>query len=187
MNNNAHYFIGIPIQSGLKEQLSKWQSKLQQDVSYRVWTFKDDFHITLKFLGATDKETVQQLINLLQQIQLPSFQLPVAGLGFFGKREQPRVMWAGVGQHKALTQLQHEVENTCVQLGMPRENRPYRPHITLAKKWNEPKKKIDQDKVKNQIEVTENQLYVNHFSLFQIHMNRQQKYEEVKIFPLLNK
>lgn len=183
----AHYFIAIPIQPELQNQFSKWQEALKQRTPFRRWYNKKDLHITLKFLGAVEEENVQSLHNQLSQINtMPTFNLEVGTLGYFGNSKQPRVVWAGVKMKKELETLQQNVEQCASKVGYPKETRNYRPHITLAKKWNG---KMEDTYNETLMELKDSytdtfQMEVNHFVLYKIHPSRDVKYEAVFSYPL---
>ena len=58
----------------------------------------------------------------------------VEGAGAFPPRGAPRVLWAGVGEGAdAVCSLEREVSERLAARGVEREDRPYRPHLTLAR------------------------------------------------------
>ncbi|MBB6452163.1 2'-5' RNA ligase [Salirhabdus euzebyi] len=186
MSRDPHYFVGIPVQEKMQHFLIEWQNLLQNHVSYKVWTNPNDFHITLKFLGAVNSQMKNQLIEHLNQNSFPStFGLKIGDLGFFGHKVQPRVMWTGVEKSPELTRLQSEVEGICSQLMFPKENRPYHPHITLAKKWGNEQKRIEGNKLKGLVSnVKDPIMEVNCFHLYEIHPNQSIKYQPVHTIKL---
>ncbi|QKY69743.1 RNA 2',3'-cyclic phosphodiesterase [Lentibacillus sp. CBA3610] len=134
--NSPHYFIAVPLPGFLKEQFAGWQRELEAELPYKQWVHPDDFHITLKFLGAVDEHHLNTLMKSMQQIErFSAFSLLTGTLGTFGNPKRPRVLWAGVEQKPDLLRLQSRVEDIAVQTGFQQENRAYTPHITLAKKW----------------------------------------------------
>jgi 2'-5' RNA ligase len=99
--------------------------------------FREDYHLTLQFLGECTREQTGRIIAALTDLakcQKP-FALQIQGIGSFGRPEQPRILWAGVtGELDALHLLQRQVTERLSHIGFPPEDRPYRPHITLARK-----------------------------------------------------
>jgi 2'-5' RNA ligase len=55
------------------------------------------------------------------------------GLGFFPNPRRPRVFWAGVEASGNLAPLAAEIEAALESLGIRREKRDYRPHLTLGR------------------------------------------------------
>ena len=60
-------------------------------------------------------------------------EIAVRGLGWFPNERRPRVFWAGIDGGEPLRSLAHATEQAVAQLGVPVEERPYSPHLTLAR------------------------------------------------------
>ena len=95
-----------------------------------------NLHLTLAFLGELDDDALVATITLADEVasQTATFHLALGGLGFFGPPTAPRVIWAGVaGETRSLFALQRRLADTLAERGFPREQRPYSPHLTLAR------------------------------------------------------
>jgi 2'-5' RNA ligase len=57
----------------------------------------------------------------------------VSGTGAFPPRGLPRILWAGLSPSPPLLSLARQVEERVAAAGLPREPRPFSPHITLAR------------------------------------------------------
>jgi len=105
------------------------------------WTEEKSTHLTLKFLGAVPEHELSNIIESLEQVisSLRPVQIKFDGLGTFGGK-QPRIVWLGISKGKEeLVSLADTVETVLNPLGYPRENRPFSPHLTLARlKQNAP-------------------------------------------------
>lgn len=102
------------------------------------WTHPEDYHITLQFLGDTAAATVPALNRALETAaaQTAPFRLRLTGTGTFGRPETPRVFWAGVdGELDRLSELYRAILSATGPLGFRAEDRPYSPHVTLARKF----------------------------------------------------
>lgn len=178
-----HYFIGIPISEKVKEQLIKWQDELIKHMNYKTWTEKEDFHITLKFLGACSDDKVEKFIKNLRMMQsVHSFSLTIGPADSFGNESLPRVFFASVEHHPVLHALKQQVEGVAESVGWKAEQRPYRPHVTIAKKGAEGKSPL----IENGSLIFQEQFNqpVHHFHLYKIHPNKHPKYEVIATFPL---
>ncbi len=185
MSSLPHYFFGISVAEHIQSWLSNWQDELRGQVAYKTWTNPKDLHITLKFLGATPSEKIEALSSHLYVKEYVPFQLEIGDLGFFGKRTQPRVMWAEVKKTDTLQMLYNIIEETAFQHSFSKENRPYTPHITLAKKWSDDQLHIDPNNMKAFIpEMNKQRMQVEQFHLYRIFPSRQVKYEPVHTFKL---
>ncbi|NIK13457.1 RNA 2',3'-cyclic phosphodiesterase [Alkalibacillus almallahensis] len=178
----SHYFIGIKVPHEIGQKLVQTQQELQPHVSYKNWVHQDDFHVTLKFLGHVDETLIPTLKEDLRQIELSNpIDLDINKTSYFGKPTQPRVLFAEVVFNKALESLKNEVEYVMMQYGFPKENRPFKPHITLAKKWRDHTVECDS----NLLEHTFNSslsFQANAFQLFQIHPSDEPKYQVIDQF-----
>lgn len=95
----------------------------------------DNLHVTLKFLGQTDIELVPKVRALIERAasSCASCELTMTGLGVFPHAQRPNVVWAGLQGADALASLAADLETGLEPQGFPRENRPFVPHLTLAR------------------------------------------------------
>ncbi|MUK86791.1 RNA 2',3'-cyclic phosphodiesterase [Ornithinibacillus sp. L9] len=181
--STPHYFIAIPLPNDLKEELAAWQVELKQHLTYKQWPHVEDLHITLKFLGAVEETKLKKLQEKLQSVHsMPPFYTKVHSVGTFGKSDKPRVLWADVVKTVALLELQQRVEACAKEVGFTAENRPYRPHITLAKKWDGPS--TDINVIKNNFSDQQFDLVVDTIVIYQIYPSNSPKYKIVNTFSL---
>lgn len=122
-------FVAIPIPDEVRERL------LPISIGLRGarWVRPEGMHITLFFVGETDRETAQDLDTELGGIHMPAFDLSCRELGFFERGSKIKSVWAGIESSEALLYLQDRVEAAAVRAGFPRETRKYKPHVTLAR------------------------------------------------------
>jgi 2'-5' RNA ligase len=97
------------------------------------WTYTDDYHLTLRFLGETDDGIFKSLQQALEGLVAKSFMLGVKGVGVFPLRGDPDTLWAGVERNEALHSLRNKVESLVVRNGVAPESRKFHPHVTLAR------------------------------------------------------
>jgi len=96
------------------------------------WTRPEQWHLTLAFLAEVDDRTRGQLVARLGRVaqRHPPPELSLAGGGRFGAH----VLWTRVeGDRAALRRLVDAVRAAVRRSGLPTEERPYRPHLTLAR------------------------------------------------------
>jgi len=131
------YFVAVPLPPAMKHALYEWTMRARGPDAFRKWVFEEDYHITLKYLGACDDARLQAVRDQLEAIPgLAPFRLRLSGIGHFGRREAPRILWAGVeGELERLHELQAQVDQAMTAVGFEAENRPYRPHVTIAKNF----------------------------------------------------
>lgn len=122
-------FIAIELPEPVKQQLEA----LRSDISGARWVPPAQLHLTLAFLGDVSVETQAMLENGLADIDLPPFFFHFVKTGCFPDRRRPRVLWAGIAPEPRLEALACRVRETILSCGIPQEERPFSPHITLAR------------------------------------------------------
>jgi len=98
-------------------------------------TREGQLHLTLKFLGDVAGERIPALVSETTRIAAatPAFEWVPQGIGAFPSTARPSVIWAGTTEPDRFASLAEQFESACGLLGFPREGRPYRPHLTLAR------------------------------------------------------
>lgn len=96
------------------------------------WIDVENYHITLRFIGDVDGRTADELVDRLDRIDRPEFQLLLNGIGSFGSKK-PHSIWAGVTPSPELYALQGEIERICQRIGLAPDPRKFTPHVTLAR------------------------------------------------------
>jgi len=100
------------------------------------WTAPERWHLTLLFLGTVPAGRVPALTAALGDAVTPTppLVLRLAGGGRFGSRRRPQVAWVGVeGDAGPLAELAARLAGAARRPGLPVEDRPYRPHLTLGR------------------------------------------------------
>ena len=93
-----------------------------------------NWHITLRFLGAIDLVTHERFLSGLDDISVPRFRVRLDHFGAFPRPARATVVWVGVGQGEAeLAALNERAEEAAVAAGLAGEERPFHPHVTLAR------------------------------------------------------
>ena len=96
------------------------------------WIDRENYHITLRFIGDIDGRTADEVVDRIDRIDRPEFQLSLNGVGSFGSKK-PHSIWAGVSAAPELYALQGEIERICQRIGLPPDPRKFTPHVTLAR------------------------------------------------------
>jgi 2'-5' RNA ligase len=100
-----------------------------------TWMTPERMHLTIRFVGETDAAMAARIADLLAApFATPSFTIGVGEAGSFPPRGTPRVLWLGLTEgRETLQQVEAEVSGRLDQAGIPRERRPFNPHLTLAR------------------------------------------------------
>lgn len=129
-------FVALELPAGVKAVLADLQEQLRPAGAEIGWTRPDNIHLTLKFLGEVDPAGLPALAAALDGAAAGAepFELSLAAPGCFPNPRQPRVFWVGLGgEAPAAVRLQRAVDDACAALGHPREDRAFRPHLTLGR------------------------------------------------------
>ena len=127
-------FIAIDLPEPLHAALAEAQQFFRSACPDARWTRPEGIHLTLKFLGEVSDAQAKQVVETLAQIgPFESFSVEVEGFGFFPHASRPRVFWAGVLAPPALGELAAQIESRMEKIGFAREDRPFAPHLTLAR------------------------------------------------------
>lgn len=130
-------FIALEFEDELKENLINIQNKVRDNSIKGTWTHKDNFHITLKFLGEIDENLIIEIDEAVEKIykNYSPIKLTLSSLGYFKGERDLRVLWIGIkGELDKLNALYEEIENGMYSLGFEKENRAFKPHITLGRR-----------------------------------------------------
>jgi len=105
---------------------------LQGGLNPARWIDRENYHITLRFIGDIDCHTADEVAETLSKVERRPLKLKICGLDAFGGR-RPRSLFARIEPSEALVELQRENERMLQRLGLPLEGRKFVPHITLAR------------------------------------------------------
>ena len=140
MPDNEQYrlFIAVEVPDDVKARMEAAQADLRQVLPGRNvrWARREQFHLTLRFLGDVDAAQVEALAEAARVAcgGFGGLHLRAQGVGFFPERGHPRVVWVGVrAENNDLPRLQQAVEATTAGFtSEPKEER-FTGHLTLAR------------------------------------------------------
>ena len=127
-------FVALEIPSAVRENLAALLKNLRAVSPQTRWVRPENLHVTLKFIGEVPEAKFSAIRSALVGVR--SYEpatLDFRGLGFFPNEKHPRVFWAGIEASPNLKILAAEIEQATEKLGIPREQRPFSPHLTLAR------------------------------------------------------
>ncbi|MDF2935519.1 MAG: 2,3-cyclic phosphodiesterase [Paenibacillaceae bacterium] len=135
---NIRLFAALPLPEPLKAILKTDIEQLRKQLSFQKWVHPQDLHLTLVFLGNAAPSAIDPVTSRLREAAASKrpFSLRLQEAGVFGPPRSPRVLWAGIhGAVDALRELQTSVSDHLQTLGYMPEERPYSPHLTLARQY----------------------------------------------------
>ena len=130
-------FVSVDLPEELAEGVSEIQEEFA-DASGLNFTDPEQAHITLKFLGDTPADRLDEVTEALDtavsDAGVGPFEVTYVGLGVFPTLDYISVVWLGVEDGtEELTRLHEAVEERTTALGFDEENHEFTPHVTLAR------------------------------------------------------
>jgi RNA 2',3'-cyclic 3'-phosphodiesterase len=127
-------FVALEIPSAVRENLAALLESLRAVSPQTRWVRPQNLHVTLKFMGEVPETKLTATCSALAGGRSDQpVTLEFRGLGFFPNEKRPRVFWAGIDASPNLKTLAADLERAMEKLGIPREQRPFSPHLTLAR------------------------------------------------------
>ena len=127
-------FIAIEFEEEVKQYLYKVQEIAKTGCKNGNFTPKENFHLTLRFIGEADFDDVERLKEAIFETgkQSKPFSFTLNQLGFF-ERGEKKIMWFGIDKSIPLYQLYNRMEKNLARQGFSRNKQDLSPHITLAR------------------------------------------------------
>ncbi len=131
-------FIAIKPTDEIQNRILKLIEDLRDQLGSDLirWCSEEQLHITLSFLGDVEEEKIECLKTTLKEYcsEFSKFNLTVGGLGCFPDLNFPRVVWVGInGDVDNLADLQEAVQVAVCDFGSHKEEKEFKPHLTIAR------------------------------------------------------
>ena len=127
-------YLEVSVQASLMRHINRLRETVPQ--AQASWSREENMHLTLKFLGDIQTSKLSNLSNAaaLAVASFSSFEITLADTGVFPQHGAPRVLWIGVKDESGkLAELHTRLEQACAEEGFVREERPFHPHLTIAR------------------------------------------------------
>ena len=125
MKSTVRAVVAIDIAPGIRREARKLIKPLQKAFPNVKWVDDDNFHVTLKFLGANTPTTeLHRVIRAIERAcaKFEQFDLVFDGLGAFPDPSNPRTVWIGVAEGvEELRELSRRIEDELEKIGFPKE------------------------------------------------------------------
>lgn len=127
-------FFGLPVADADRQKLSARITDNKPKISeYVHWTKEGQCHLTVRFIAQFPSEKVAELIEAVRSIALPAVSLKVLHLSDF-PLPHGHCLAAIIRLNKELAEIFHSISEVLKNFDVLPEKRPFKPHITLAKK-----------------------------------------------------
>ena len=170
-------FLAINLEDKVKEELIGIQGQLKSRMQGIRWVNIQNLHITLKFLGEINADTVALMEYPLRELasQTTSFRESLINLVSFPSIKEPRVIWMGIGEGATeLSSLAKGIETALKNVPVFFHNREipkntnekFHPHLTIGRRSRKEAFKADPS-IFNKRWECENRINVKSFHLIE--------------------
>jgi 2'-5' RNA ligase len=125
-------FIALDIDDVIRERIVRFVEAVSGFAPDARWARPESLHVTLKFIGEQPEPMLEEIKRALGTVA-GAVTLQFRGYGFFPTTKAPRVFWIGIDSGPELATLAAAVDQRTSRLGIPKEERSFSPHLTLAR------------------------------------------------------
>ena len=127
-------FLAIELTDDVRAHLLATRKRLETGLPKFSYTKPENLHLTLKFLGDVEPKRVDAITESLAKISTQRIELRASGIECFPNRGPIRIITAAMtGTIAPLKALVDNIEQRCKFLGFEKEQRAYKPHVTLGR------------------------------------------------------
>ena len=126
-------FVGLDIDDAIRQRIRRFMEGVNGFAPDARWVRPESLHATLKFIGEKPNEAVEDIKGALSAIRTEPIEVSFRGYGFFPTAKAARVFWIGIESGPQLFALAKAVDEATSALGIPKEDHPFAPHLTLAR------------------------------------------------------
>jgi 2'-5' RNA ligase len=133
-------FVALTLDGSLHGPIQNLIEKLASSGAVVKWVVPHNIHVTLKFLGNVEESRLPDVYAACERAAAGSepIDLEVKTLGCFPNPNRPRVVWVGIEQgSEAVGQLQKKVDRELERVGVPREKKKFKAHLTIGRVKNQ--------------------------------------------------
>ena len=127
-------FIALDIDDEIRTRIARFMDGVREFAPDARWVRPESMHITLKFIGEKPAEAVEQIKTALANAHGPAMDITFQGYGFFPTPKSARVFWVGIQANEDLPKLAATIDDALATFSVPREEHPFSPHLTLARR-----------------------------------------------------
>jgi len=126
-------FVALDIDDSIRERIARFSEGVSPFAPDARWVKPESLHVTLKFIGEQPDASLSSIKQALATVNGSAVEIQFRGYGFFPTIKAARVFWVGMQAGPELAALAAAVDQATATLGVPREERAFSPHLTLAR------------------------------------------------------
>jgi 2'-5' RNA ligase len=139
-------FYAINLPERVRDSLRPIVAKAREDnqTNSLRWVKPELLHLTLHFLGEQDEDSVNEIINSVEDLLKPPDkpEVEIGEWGGFPDLVRPRIIYISLNHSESLLNLQKNLGLKLGSAGYDIDKRPWRSHITAARN-KEPAQRLD--------------------------------------------
>src|SRR5260370_27172800 len=120
-------FIALDIDEAIRQRIARFLDGVRGFAPDARWVRPESLHVTLKFIGETAPQNVDQIKEALNAVESNAIEMNIRGCGFFPGAKSPRVLWVGIEAGPALAALASTVDDRVAGSGVAEKNQLFRP------------------------------------------------------------
>jgi len=126
-------FIAIDIQTNKK--LLEMENEIKNAQADLKLVEPENIHITLKFLGDTDEEKIDEIEEIIKNSvkDIDAFSIKLKGSGVFPNKNYMKVLWIGLENAEKIIEIAEKMDKQLEILGFAPEKRGFSAHLTIAR------------------------------------------------------
>ena len=128
-------YIALDFEDNIKSYFNEITSYIKNDCIEGSFTEKNNFHLTIRFIGEADDIQITKIKEVIEKavLKISPFELLVNNLGIF-KRKNTNILCIGVEQNAVLSELHKELSTLLKEFKIPFYDKLFMPHITLGRR-----------------------------------------------------
>jgi len=127
-------FVALDVPDETRRALGEAIRRFESVCNGARWMQAENIHVTLKFIGEVEEAKLPAIKDSLANVKSDGpIEIAFRNFGFFPNERRPRVFWLGIEAGPCLAALAAGVSSALEPVGFPREERTFRPHLTLAR------------------------------------------------------
>src|SRR5271166_4828942 len=126
-------FVALDIDDSIRERIARVAEGVGPFAPDARWVKPESLHVTLKFIGEQQDSAIESIKQSLATVSGAAIEIQFRGYGFFPTATSARVFWVGMHAGPELAALAAAVDQATATLGVPKEDRAFSQHLTLAR------------------------------------------------------
>lgn len=125
-------FYAVTFTDAIKAAIVPYRDMIADNSLKGRFVAKENFHVTLEFIGEVSLAELGAYIKVLESIRVPEMRLHASYIGSF-KKQAKEIIWMGFEVNPGLNELQRFLVEQLKNIGFEPAQHHFRPHITLGR------------------------------------------------------